>query len=50
MQQKAQTDLWKMSQIREVIFHYKRGDYGDDEIIAARAALIDIIKMAKEDD
>ena len=46
---KTKSDLWKMSEIREIIFHFERGDYSDDEIVATRAALKDIISMAKED-
>ena len=46
---KTKSDLWKMSEIRDIIFHFERGDYGDDEVIATRAALKGIIRMAKED-
>ena len=49
MEQKIYRDVWKISQIREIIYHFKRGDYGDDEAIATTAALNDIITMAKED-
>lgn len=46
---KTKSDLWKISEIRNIIFHFERGDYGDDEVIATRAALKGIISMAKED-
>ena len=49
MQQKIYRDIWKLSQIREIIYHFKRGNYGDDEVIATTAALKDIIMMAEED-
>ena len=49
-QQKVQRDLWKLSQIRKVIREYKKGDYGDDDVIGATAALNNIIEMAKEDE
>ena len=38
-----------MSEIRSIIFHFERGDYGDDEIIANHLALKGIISMAKDD-
>ena len=46
---KTKSDLWKMSEIRAIIFHFERGDYGVDQINATRAALKGIISMAKED-
>lgn len=46
---KTKSDLWKMSEIRAILFHFERGDYGDDKTTATRAALNDIISMAKED-
>lgn len=49
-QQKIYRDVWKISQVRKIISGYKKGDYGDDELIAARAALNNIIAVAKEDE
>ena len=50
MDEKAQRDIWKLTQIRTIIGNFKKGDYGDDEVIAVRAALGDITSMAKEDE
>ena len=49
-QQKVQRELWTLSQIRKIIREYKKGDYGDDDVIAATAALNNIIEMAKKDE
>jgi len=50
MDEKAGRDIWKLSQIREIIKVYKKGRYGNDEAIATYAALNDIIQIAKENE
>ena len=50
MDEETTRDLWKLSQIREIIKVFKNGRYGDDEAIATYSALHDIMEMVEEDE
>lgn len=48
MDEKVTRELRKLSQIRAVIGQFLKGDYGDDEVIATREVLGDVIAIIKE--